>query len=445
MTTSEIMAQRTCRRHSTLSCSPALRLGWWLVCVCLSALALHARAQDAITEDLPSLLKAAMQGNPTLKSAWYELQASGVDVEVAERARWPVVSAIMESRTGNQSSTPSRVVRLEQTLWDGGVAREKIREMEAQKQVAFYRYGQQQQQVFLAVVSAWQSMVAAAEKIEVADRALKRLGQFRAQMERRVSAEASPRIDLQQVVARYDQTAVERTANMTAYKNALSRLQQLTGLPRGEDGASPRLPLVNLIRGTTWGQELEDQEFTELVNQHPAVMRAKAEEEVAKARYEGKAAERWPQIYLRMDQPVGNQASGVGTSSSEFVGIRYTPGAGFSTHLQASAYATRAKSAQENTETAVREVLEFFENDRDEILSAHHKASTLERAVLGSENVLASYLRQFQAGRKTWLDLLNAARELAQNEYALTDARSSLVAAYWKYRVRAQLPLEGTE
>lgn len=205
----------------------------------LSILPLQTWARDTITEDLPALLKAAMQGNPALKSAWYEVQASGVDVEVAERARWPVVSAIMESRTGSQSSSPSRVLRVEQTLWDGGVAREKIREMEAQKQIAFYRYGQQQQQVFLSVVTAWQSMMTAVEKIEVADRALKRLGQFKAQMERRVNAEASPRIDLQQVIARYDQTAVERTANMTALKNALSRLEQLTGLSQDEGGPPP--------------------------------------------------------------------------------------------------------------------------------------------------------------------------------------------------------------
>ena len=43
--------------------------------------------------------------------------------------------------------------------------------------------------------------------------------------------------------------------------------------------------------------------------------------------------------------------------------------------------------------------------------------------------VLASFERQFQANRKTWLDLLNQVRELAQNEYALVDAQASLVGA----------------
>ena len=43
--------------------------------------------------------------------------------------------------------------------------------------------------------------------------------------------------------------------------------------------------------------------------------------------------------------------------------------------------------------------------------------------------VLASFERQFQANRKTWLDLLNQVRELAQNEYALVDAQASLVSS----------------
>jgi adhesin transport system outer membrane protein len=35
--------------------------------------------------------------------------------------------------------------------------------------------------------------------------------------------------------------------------------------------------------------------------------------------------------------------------------------------------------------------------------------------------VVASYLRQYQVGRKTWLDVLNAQRESTQARYSLVD------------------------
>jgi len=65
---------------------------------------------------------------------------------------------------------------------------------------------------------------------------------------------------------------------------------------------------------------------------------------------------------------------------------------------------------------------------------AHANAQALSLA--GSQRVLASYERQFQAGRKTWQDLLNAAREVAQNEFSLTDAQSTIQGAMYRLQVR---------
>jgi adhesin transport system outer membrane protein len=46
--------------------------------------------------------------------------------------------------------------------------------------------------------------------------------------------------------------------------------------------------------------------------------------------------------------------------------------------------------------------------------------------------VSESYDRQFLAGRKTWLDVMNAARELAQTETLIADLLSTQVVASWR-------------
>ena len=45
--------------------------------------------------------------------------------------------------------------------------------------------------------------------------------------------------------------------------------------------------------------------------------------------------------------------------------------------------------------------------------------------VAATEDVVASYLRQYQIGKKNWLDVLNALRESAQAHYSAVDVASS--------------------
>jgi adhesin transport system outer membrane protein len=77
-----------------------------------------------------------------------------------------------------------------------------------------------------------------------------------------------------------------------------------------------------------------------------------------------------------------------------------------------------------------------LQSDREEFVSARLRIAAIEKSVDGSALVLASYKRQFEAGKKTWLDLLNAVRELAQNQYNLVEARGTLTGAMYRLQLR---------
>ena len=77
-----------------------------------------------------------------------------------------------------------------------------------------------------------------------------------------------------------------------------------------------------------------------------------------------------------------------------------------------------------------------LQSDNEEYVNARLRIAALEKSVEGSDLVLASYKRQFEAGKKTWLDLLNAARELAQNQYSLADAQASMLGAMHRLQLR---------
>ena len=385
---------------------------------------------------LDALFDAASATYPSLQAARLEARASSEDVSATERIRWPTISATVESFSGNSRSFPSRAVQVDQTVWDFGRNSARISESKALADISVLKVYLQQQDVFVQMVAAWQNMISAYERTQVAERTVDRLKSYQAQMQRRVEAEASPRIDLELADARLLQTEVELTAAKTSLQVALTRLEQFSG----------ERDLMNRLRFIKYPATLKDsQVFTKnlslidwerVASEHPAAAKARIDVIQIKHRLDAKDAEAYPQLFVRVYKPIGTIPTSTDTSTTAFLGMRYTPGAGFSTYAEAKAIATRIDSAEQTVGAVVREMQQALQNDREEFLNARSRITALEKSVGSSELVLESYQRQFQAGRKQWQDLLNQVRELAQNQYALADAHGSLVGAMHRLQVR---------
>lgn len=391
-------------------------------------------SQEALTLNL--LLSAAAATHPSMLAARFEAQATVVDVTAAERQRWPVVSAVLESASNTKDSTSTtRLLRLQQTLWDGGRNSARIADAENLAQIGQIKVDLQRQQLYLQIVAAWQNLLNASERKKIAQKTIDRLKIYQAQMQRRVDAEASSRIDLELADSRLLQTSVELNTSQYSLQVALTRLEQLSGesrlIQRIVLPESPSVPAVqqfsDLLMQTDWQS---------VASKHLAVSKARAEAQQARTRLQTKESEKWPSLYVRVDQPLKQASNNSSTSMTTYAGISYTPGAGFSNIIEAQALSTRIASQDQLVEAAQREAHETLQTDREEFGNARLRIEALENATRGSVLVLESYQRQFQAGRKTWQDLLNAVRELAQNEYALADARSSLVGAMHRLEIR---------
>jgi adhesin transport system outer membrane protein len=97
---------------------------------------------------------------------------------------------------------------------------------------------------------------------------------------------------------------------------------------------------------------------------------------------------------------------------------------------------TRMAGSEQMIQIATRETIQSMQNDREEFMTARGRVSVLEKSVESSALVLDSYQRQFEAGRKQWLDLLNAVREHTQNQYNLADTKVTMMAALYRLQIR---------
>ena len=419
---------------------------WALACLALAFLGFPAWGQTETTnQNLPSftveaLYAAANLTHPLLQAARLEAQAGTIDVAAIERQRWPTLSAVVESDTGNTSSLPSHSLRVQQIVWDAGLVSSRVTEAENQVTISKLRVQLQQRQIFLQISNAWQSMWAAHARVQVAQKTMDRLNGFRVQMQRRVDAEASSRIDLVFANSRQLQTQVELEAAQRNLKVALLKLEQLSGEANLRQRLPALAPFPALPSAAPFLQQLQQIDWVDLAVRAPAVQIARSDVVSAHNRLRTKEAEKWPQLYVRLDVPIGNNYFNANNSTVVFAGLSYTPGAGFANVVEAQALSTRVAKSEQGVEVAMKDIQETMQNDREEFLNAYAQISTLEKSVAGSDMVLASFERQFQANRKTWLDLLNQVRELAQNEYALVDAQASLVGS----RLRLEINMAPT-
>ena len=102
-----------------------------VIAVLLST-AVHAASAPAapvplLPADLSTLIAAAIYNHPLAQGAQAKRRAALQDVAVAERSKWPTLSAVTESKVGGvRAASQAATLRIEQTLWDYGAGNERI-------------------------------------------------------------------------------------------------------------------------------------------------------------------------------------------------------------------------------------------------------------------------------------------------------------------------------
>ena len=406
-----------------------------------NATSASAAAVPLLPAELGALVTAAIRNHPIAQSAQAKQRAAIQDVTVAERSRWPTLTATTESKVGGaEAASEVMTLRIEQTLWDNGAGEARISAVATAADISALQVALEQQDLAVKTINAWEAMLSAQRRLNAATTTVNVIEGFKAQMTRRVESMASPAIDLALVEARLLQTQVERLAATNSLRVALQKLARLTGLTQLEeqtwaDAARVAAPLSR-AGVAAFKMQLRSTDWEAITSSHPLVQKAQLEYALANAQLKAKLADRWPQAYARVEQPLANNALTGSNQASYLVGLRYTPGAGFSTQLEASALAERLEAQSHDIDDATRTVTQLIFDDEQAFETSAAQAQAQVASLLGSQQVLASYERQFQAGRKTWQDLLNAAREVAQNEFNLSDAQSAMQGAMYRLQVR---------
>jgi adhesin transport system outer membrane protein len=145
-----------------------------------------------------------------------------------------------------------------------------------------------------------------------------------------------------------------------------------------------------------------------------------------------------PEVYVRLEHQQGNftYANTAGVNRL-FVGMTASTGAGLSLQHQLATLNLKQESTKQETEAAQRALLETIQSELLNINARQSKVETLQANLKSAHDIQGAWQRQFEAGRKSWIDVVNAVKETSQAELAFIDNDIALQLSYWRLQVMA--------
>lgn len=390
----------------------------------------------AHAEALEQLIAVALTSHPSTRSQSLLLESSKAGLDSARWQFYPTPSINVERASASstdisyQGDSTVTTLRLQQSLWTGGRLTAGLQKAQANVSFSQTALEEVRLQLALRVVQSYGDWLAAYLKILANEKSLATHQRLHAQVKRRIEEGASSESDLTLAVARLDALASDLSVAYAQQDIALARLGQLLGRPLAPPDLSARVAAPRPL----------DAKLPKLLDQvrasHPAIQKAQAQAAAQAAALDERRADLSPEVFLRAEQQHGNYASrNAPTENRLFLGLSSRFGAGLSTLSNLAGARAQHQAALEEIEVQGRAVNEQVLTDYALAASSESRLSALQSALKASEEISQSYDRQFLAGRKTWLDVMNAARELAQTELQLADIQSTRVLVTWRLAI----------
>jgi adhesin transport system outer membrane protein len=282
-------------------------------------------------------------------------------------------------------------------------------------------------QLSLRVVQAYGEWLSAHLKVQASQKNEDTHNRLLQQVQRRIGEGVSAESDRVLALGRLDAVRAEVTAAQVQGDMALARLGQLLGRPIV--GAA----LTRTVATPRPVSALTSALLVQALGQSAALQKAQSQVRVQEATVVERRADLLPEIYLRAERQYGNFNFANGAPVNRFfVGVSSRLGAGLSGLSNVAAARSQLEAALAEVQVQTRNLIEQVLADHAQFMATERRLASMQASLRSAQSVSESFDRQFLAGRKTWLDVMNAARELAQTEAQIADLLSTQVVVSWR-------------
>jgi len=388
--------------------------------------------------ELRVLIREALDTHPAVLSARQAQDSARFDVESARWQFYPTPSIGYEAtgRPGSATSSQrSGVLRLQQPLWTGGRLTFQLDRAVASAQVSSNSVDVERRDVALRIVQAMSELRSAALKRAAYRRSGTVHVEYLALVQRRVAEGLSPQGDVVLARSRLLSVRADLEAAEVQQAQALSRLELLLGRALELEEFAAVLADAQEDIGVDWVNPGLEALLGGATQVSPVLQRALSELDIRRAEVDLARSSVAPQVSLRAEHVRSSAAS---SDSALHLSVASNFGPGLSDRAGVSAALRRVDSKQAELESRRRDVADQIRADYLTFESSERRLQVLADSAALAADVLVTWRRQFLAGRKTWQDLMNAAREKAQADVQLAETRSVHWAAVQRLRIAAE-------
>lgn len=400
----------------------------------------------AVDGDLSAIIKTAIDNHPQVKRDKWQVRASAENVYTQRSNYFPVLSSTIDGgfRTSNNPTTRGRATREpgsdgDVSSWfaEGsiGISQLLFDFMATQNQVAAARSALNQsqfveadseEQVGLRAVSAYLFVQRIRKNLELSRENVSFHEKILHDIERRAQAGAGDGGDVSQTQSRlalarevmlnFEQ---QREVARADFKEAVGSLP--TKLPKP---VVPAMPMPEKL-----------DEAIEIANQdNPFIIAARRAADSAGYRAEAASAAYLPRFDLDLTYNRSNDSSGLGGRDEDaraLVRMNWDLPTGGGKAAEEFRLRNLAVSANHEVAARERQVEQATRSAYANVTMTRERVKQLSDRAQSAKNVVKAYEKQFSAGKRTLLDLLDSENEHFLAQVALNNAEIDLVSAHY--------------
>jgi adhesin transport system outer membrane protein len=363
-------------------------------------------------DGLPAALRAVIRYNPAVKGQLAELDARQYAIDSAKAGRLPSLSAQANNLDDQYEQA---TLRLQQPLWAFGKIDTGIAQAQASYSAEQLVVLQVQRQLIEDTAAAYAKVQGIRQRMLVASDNVSENNKLYRRIERRQQGELASEADVRLAYSRLLQAQTLQATVESELAVSLAELQALTQIPLAAEAA--------VAEEALWVPSLPLAEQKAL--EHSAEVRLKRERlNVASLDVKKEKVASLPTVYFRVEQDLLDTPNVSDETRAGLVIEGSLEGLGLIARGRVQGAMAYLEAAQQDLEVTMNEVRRRIQVL---MLDRRVKQSLLlsqQLAVEAAEATMDSFMRQYETGRKSWVELLNTQQELTEQRLQLVQLHS---------------------
>lgn len=378
---------------------------------------------------LKEAVRHTLETNPEVQAARNEVRSRGQEIRQAKAGYLPTVDlaagigreTIEAPATGNEEVDLTRQeasIAARQMVFDGFATSEEVKRQKARTDSSAYKLQEIEERTALRTAELYLNLLRRNQLLDLARETLYAHQNIHDQMVLRNKSGVGSKADLDQISARLALAQSNLISAQTNLMDARTNFYRITGVDVQLDDLHMPTMRQSLPPSVEAAQALA-------LENHPTLLSAGADIDSAHAQYKASESAFWPRLQLEADKRWDEDIGGIeGDNEDLIVALRmtynlYNGGADQARRKQTAYLLEEAKDIRGNTQ---RQVVESLRLSWSAFKAIEAQMKYLEMHVRAATDTKAAYLKQFNIGRRTLLDLLNTENELVDSKRTLINA-----------------------